>query len=248
MRITVSRTFIIKALAFTVFFLTAISLICAYGHYLLQTKYSGFLNQMFNLDLEKNIPTWYSTCALLFAFQLLTLIALGKTKVRDKYYRHWIILALFFLYMSVDEFVSIHERATAPLVSLLGTSGFFWDAWVLIWGPLTLVFGFCYLRFLLHLSRQIRGRFVAGGLIFVGGAIGVEMIAANYAWFHGMDNMTYKLLEHAEEFLEMIGIVIFISGLLLFINAIEINITADTLRDGTPVNALVSELRPDVNS
>ena len=54
---------------------------------------------------------------------------------------------------------------------------------------------------------------LAGGL-YIGGALGMEMIGGYYTDFYGKNNLTYALITCLEEVLEMTGIVVFIHGLL----------------------------------
>jgi hypothetical protein len=117
--------------------------------------------------------------------------------------------------MSIDEFISIHEQTTMPLVKTFGFKGYLYDAWVLIWGPIALIIFLSYIGFLKHLPSTVRWLAIFGGLIFIGGAIGIEMVSANYEYAHGMNNITYESMEQIEELMEMIGISVFISALLL---------------------------------
>ena len=51
--------------------------------------------------------------------------------------------------------------------------------------------------------------FVGSGLLFVGGAVGVEIISAREADIHGSESVYYSVLYTIEELFEMIGIAIF---------------------------------------
>ena len=54
---------------------------------------------------------------------------------------------------------------------------------------------------------------IAAGAIFVGGAIGVEMLGGHWFVTQGRDNVTYVALQTLEETMEMMGIVVFIYAL-----------------------------------
>ncbi len=58
--------------------------------------------------------------------------------------------------------------------------------------------------------------FVVSGLTYVLGAIGLEMIGGLRVDVHGSDDLVYLLIVTCEEFLEMLGIVIFIYALLSY--------------------------------
>ena len=69
----------------------------------------GFV-QMFDLDREANIPTWYSSSALLVASGLLAIIAKVQASLGAPFVRHWAALSLIFLFMSIDESAAFHDK------------------------------------------------------------------------------------------------------------------------------------------
>ena len=85
--------------------------------------------------------------------------------------------------------------------------------WVIPYGFAVLVLAAVYLRFLVRLSRTTRYYFILAALLFLGGAIGVEMLSA---WEKDLNDYTilYYVLYSLEEFLEMIGVAVFIYALL----------------------------------
>jgi hypothetical protein len=50
---------------------------------------------------------------------------------------------------------------------------------------------------------------VIAGAIFVGGALGVEMILGYWTDLHGEENLTYGMIDWVEESLEMCGMSLF---------------------------------------
>jgi len=76
----------------------------------------GFVN-LFNLNNEMNVPAWHSSSTLLLCSILLGLIANHKMREGDGYSLHWVGLALIFVFLSLDEAISVHERLIAPCVS-----------------------------------------------------------------------------------------------------------------------------------
>jgi len=171
---------------------------------------------LFNFDRENNIPTLYSAFALFFACILLSIIA-SAHKRRGSSHLAWTGLAIIFLFLSIDEVASIHERFSEPVRELLKTSGLLYSAWVIPYGIAFVILGMTYLKFLMHLPLKIRLLFVISGVTFIGGAVGFEAIGVRYAYYYGLDNVIYAIFYTSEEFLEMLGIAIFIYGLLLYI-------------------------------
>lgn len=74
--------------------------------------------------------------------------------------------------------------------------------------------------------------FIISGAIFLTGAIGFEMLSARHDSLYGINSITYKAYYTCEEFLEMLGIAIFIYALLRYLTSncqsIRISINKDT--------------------
>ena len=171
---------------------------------------------LFDFSAEKNIPTFFSSVILLFASSLLSIIAVTNKRNGAKYLA-WLWLAIIFLYLSIDEIASIHEMLTDPVRKLFNTSGLLYYAWVIPYGIALIVFVVVYFKFLIRLPNYIKRLFVISGATFVSGAIGFELFGGRHFELHGRDNLIYSSLYTCEEFLEMLGIVIFIYALLLYI-------------------------------
>ena len=174
------------------------------------------LVKLFDFDTEKNIPTFYSAMALFLVSVLLQFIGFAHKKLKSSYLP-WLGLAIIFLFLSVDEFVSIHERFTAPVSKLLITSGQVYPAaWAIPYGVALIVLIVVYFKFLMDLPTKIRNLFLLSGIIFVTGAIVLEYIGAGHVKLYGEDNLVFTVLYTCEEFLEMLGIVFFIYTLLSY--------------------------------
>lgn len=189
---------------------------------------------LFYVDLEQNIPTFFSMFLLLFAALLLAVITVLKSNGMASHVSHWAILSFGFLFMAVDEAVSLHERLVEPIRRLLsnGNLGVFYFAWVLPGIALVLVLAPFFLRFLLHLPTKMRVTFLMASTLYLGGAIGFELIGGRYVELHGSSNLTYSMIATVEESLEMAGVIIFIWGLLVYIadNHKEVRFRFDRVR------------------
>jgi hypothetical protein len=218
MRLTIPRAVRVSdVLLIIVGALIALSLVgqCAkylYGH----TMLKGFV-PTFYVDLETSAPTWYSSAALGLAGALLALIAAAKFKMSDGYRWHWALLACLFFSLSLDEIAMIHELPIDPLRERWGAGGLLYYAWVVPGAALVGLVGILYLRFFLKLPRRTQIGFLLAAMLFVGGAIGVEMLSGAHADAFGEENLQYALIVTIEEFLEMLGIVVFIRALLEYI-------------------------------
>jgi hypothetical protein len=119
--------------------------------------------------------------------------------------------------MSLDEAAKIHEGTIEPLRAFFNTSGIFYYAWVIIAFPAILLLTIFYARFLTHLPQNIRRLFLIAGALFITGLVGMEMVGG-YFLTHKTGNWNYgSIILTLEEFLENVGIVIFIKALLFYI-------------------------------
>ncbi|MEG5033504.1 hypothetical protein [Microcoleus sp. AT3-D2] len=186
-------------------------------YFLPDAKLAGFFTKAFNLDAEKNIPTLYSCLALLFSSLLLGVIAYAKNLDSDHYKNHWKILSFIFLFLSLDEAGSLHEKLIDPMRGLLNATGVFYFTWIVPIGFLVAIFLFSYSKFVLHLPVSTKKLFVAACAIYIGGAIGMEMIGGYIASTLGEWGLSYIIVVNIEESLEMLGIVVFIHALVSYI-------------------------------
>ncbi len=170
---------------------------------------------LFDLHSERNIPTLFSSLQLTLAGLLLFLIG-RKHQSNGKKYIAWIVLAAIFLFLAIDETAAIHERLGDPLRSVLSPGGFFYFPWVIPYGIAVLLILVCFSRFLMQLPKPINTWFLASGAIYIGGALGSEMLGARHKELFGSDNISYALYYTVEETLEMLGIALFIYALLKY--------------------------------
>ena len=162
------------------------------------------LRQVFDVDEEDSLPTWYSATALLLASVLLLLISRRKRIDQNPWVRYWYGLTLAFAALSMDEVAGLHET----LNSLIDFS------WAIPGGIFAALFGLAYLRFLLHLPSRTRWLFIIAGCMFVTGAVVVEMSTDWYDDEDLLNTLPYNLWNALEEGLEMGGVVLFIYALL----------------------------------
>lgn len=94
--------------------------------------------RLFNVDKEMNIPTLYSSCAMIFASLLLGLIAYVHFNKSEKYLA-WAGLSAIFLFLALDEMTELHEMLVGPVRNSLNTTGILYFAWVIPYAALLLV-------------------------------------------------------------------------------------------------------------
>jgi hypothetical protein len=174
------------------------------GHQIL-----GF-SRFFDMGSEANVPTYWSALLLLAAGGLLLLAADHARRSGAGFVAHWRFLGAGFLFMSLDEAAQVHERIIARVWGeLFGRGeGITYYVWCLPVIPVVLLVGIAYLRFLRHLPRRTGALVVASAALFLGGALGFEMIesvlvsSGRAAWL--------GLSQLVEESLEMAGVSLFL--------------------------------------
>jgi hypothetical protein len=183
---------------------------------------SSFAHKVVKLlyvDLEMNVPAFFSMSLLLFAAVLLAAITVFKKKQMDRYVMHWAILSCGFLFMSFDEIVAVHERLIEPMRAILGEEhlGILYFAWVVPAIALVSFLAVFFLRFLMSLPTKTRLSFLLAASLYIGAAIGLELIEGWHSEIYGKENLIYIALTTIEEALEMTGAIVFIWSLLGYI-------------------------------
>jgi hypothetical protein len=172
-------------------------------------------NALFDLNREQNLPSYYQGLSLFIVAAMLGVIAIHEFREGKSFRRSWAGLAGIFALLSIDETCSLHEQLSAVLErSSLHLHGFLRFAWVVPGLVFACAVGLVYLRFLWHLPRSMRIRFIVSGAIYVGGAVGMEMVGAKYADRFGDDNLMFQVFSTIEELMEMVGIAMFMIALL----------------------------------
>lgn len=184
--------------------------------------YSSFYIDRFNMNEEASIPTWFATILLLASSIFLWIIGTIKTSTKDIFAKYWKILAGIFLFLSIDEGSSIHEILSVITGTALGIyEGIFYYAWVIPVFILIIILAFLFFKFWQNLYASTRWLFFGAGLLYVGGALGMEMLGSYYVTKLGGYDFNYFLLVSAEEGLEKLGIIVFIYALIKYLAKIQ---------------------------
>ena len=160
------------------------------------------LLQLFDLDEEYNLPTWFSSFLLFNNALVLFVIAQAET-TKQKIY--WQVLAAGFLLLSIDEVAGMHESINTA----------FEINWAIPAGILALIIGAAYVPFLLALPRQRAALFIAAGTLFISGSIIIELLSEDME----SESLPYMLAVAVEEGCEMLGAWLFLAVNLRHISA-----------------------------
>jgi hypothetical protein len=176
------------------------------------------LLDFFNLNEENNLPTFFTLFLFLSCFLALSIISVQKRATNDQWAARWMILAIIFILLPLDEFAGVHELVGYKLRVTFDLGGWLYYAWVLPGAVFVGLFGLYYITFLRSLPRETAGLMLAAGAVYVGGAIGMEVFAGRYAEINGKENMTFQMVSAAEEALEMLGLAVFLFSLLRYLS------------------------------
>jgi len=166
------------------------------------------------VDEEGNLPTWFQSTGMAISALLLWWIGREARARKQRFAGHWTGLAGVFLLLSIDEAASFHEMLIDPLNQIMHISPLLFCTWVIAGAAFVLVMAVIYAKFMLHLPPTLRWQLLLAAALYLGGAMGMELIGGCWAKRHSIENGIYSFLTHIEEGLEMSGIAVFIHGLL----------------------------------
>jgi hypothetical protein len=182
--------------------------------------------KIFNVDNELFIPAFYSSILLGTSSVLFLVIAYVKHVKNSPFVPHWFFLSFIFLIMAWDEAVSIHElfignpfyeNALSALGISLKSNIFFKFSWVVLGAFSITIFLFSYLKFFLYLSTYQKHILSAAFLVYVCGALGMEIVNSAVANLYTEVSLIYIFGTSIEELLEMMSISLLIYALLKFL-------------------------------
>jgi hypothetical protein len=175
------------------------------------------LMPLFNVDLEGNIPTFYSVITLLVAGGLAAIVAILEREKSRPFWKHWTGIAVAFAWVAFDEGCRIHEL-TIPIGQVFSRTGVFYFAWVIPAMAILAVLGLVYMRMIFSLPGWLRNRAILAAVVFLSGALGMEMVGGVIAEKSGL-SLAYHVACGTEELLEMAGVAIWICALLRHLSA-----------------------------
>ncbi|WP_226409875.1 hypothetical protein [Synechococcus sp. MU1625] len=166
-----------------------------------------------NMDRELNLPTLFSSSLLLISALLMQ--RLGHNSNPDAA-DDWRLLSKIFIFLALDEALQIHEILIIPGLrhqvhpALAST-------WVVPYAALALIMLWTFRSFLGSIPRATATGLLRSGAVYVGGAIGMEMIGsfAVRSSLIRLHSPWYGAITGLEEALELVGIILLIHALML---------------------------------
>lgn len=184
------------------------------------------LRDLSNAALENSFGTWFSI-VLNFVVAITALIVSLHHRFatgRRLKFLSWLVIAIFFAYVSLDDHLVLHERMGGSMPVLL--EWFFGKkmgalptyGWIFLFGPLFGAFGVFLLVFLYKELKGVRQRFMLiAALSFWGAAVLLDAwdgTSNPYEWMGQATGFKEISLRHSsmliEEMLEMLGSTFFL--------------------------------------
>ncbi len=201
-RVVVEPGRLVAGFALVAFVLLLIHSVLTVYHYQVEELEWVPWRQLFDVDEENNIPTWFAGFLLGVTAFWVWVVADAKRDSSDRWWVHWRLLAGGFLLLSLDEIAGLHETVNTVIDV----------TWAIPGGILALSIGLMFFPFLWSLPAGTRTALIVAGCIYVGGAVGVEIIGEPM----DADSMTYNLTTVVEEGMEMGGVLLFLAALLRY--------------------------------
>ena len=184
---------------------------------------SSIIIKLFNITVEKNIPTLVSTVQLMFGGSLLYITY--KTEKESSLdltcTSYWKYLAFVFYFLAFDEWVTFHDVFGHSIAKHMGALGDIFS-WTLIYIVIMPIFFIWTIRFLVKLDRPTAVLYVLSGAIFLTGAIGLELMQSSKVQSLlgiSFDISGNYILGIFEESFELLGIFIFNFATFLYIRS-----------------------------
>jgi hypothetical protein len=175
-----------------------------------------------DVNREENLPTAVSTLALLLAGLLAAIIAAERRRSDWRQALGWAGLAVIFVYLAADEIGHLHERYRLPGTAPRSMAEARVAPWIVIAVVVVVVVGLTYLPFLARLPPRTRARFLAAGIGYVAGAIGVELIddLLVASGVYAKRGLLHAVAATTEEGLEMASVLVYLHAQLDYVVAV----------------------------
>lgn len=214
MNISLNISKIIKFLSFIAILLIVANTIMLTLYFTINDASKFDFIQLVDLGQEANLPTLFSSIILMISAFLFYLLANVEKEQQQGNKPYWLGLSFIFAFLSFDEGATIHEMIGDFTETFVGHSGVLFYPWVISYSILVVILGFFYFRFFKRMESKVFWAFVGAAVLFLTGALGIELLEAKEESIHNADTLLYCTYFTIEESLEMFGVIYLIHTLL----------------------------------
>jgi len=175
------------------------------------------LFSLFFLDGEGNVPAIFSTWLFLLNAVIFLIVWKAACLSGDSH-KIWLFLSSVFIFLALDESISIHERLINPLRQALGATGIFYYAWIIPYGVGVVLLAIIAIPVFWRMQKRIRFWFGLSAATYLVATIGLEMISGKYlVMMNEQKDIVWIFMVTVEESLEMVGLIILVYAQLLLL-------------------------------
>ena len=184
----------------------------------------GPIRRLFNITREDGLASLFAIVQTLAVAILawLVLLLTSRSQAPQNLVRGWLIIALFFTYMAIDDGALVHERIGTVFKNSNEEADLPSYGWQAILAPVFILFGLYLFQFLFrHYTDRTHRLLLIGALGCLATAMGMDFLEGaenGYAWLWDSTGWREKTIIHfsksVEEFLEMLGMTLFLLMLL----------------------------------
>ena len=212
MTLQLSTKTIVKSLSVLAGLLVVLHIISLVADHEFGNRITSVMVEKFSMENEGNFPTYFSAFILFFAAVLFGIISKGLRLSKKPEWQYWSGLSLIFVFLSLDEAIQIHEKLDTDLIwSSFETYDLLAWPWVILYGALAMLIMIVYFKFWWDMPIKYRISFAVAALLYVGSALGFEMLEAREYTTNGGETLRYVVLTTIEECCEIIAIIYLIS-------------------------------------
>lgn len=170
---------------------------------------------LLDVDFEGSAFTWFSIIMAFFIAQTAYRCGVDDALENGRFWFHWYLLALLFLLVSFDDFATLHEKFDIAINKRFQPTGILYHLWAVPAGILSVLGIVAFLPFIRSFPPRISLQLILAAVLFLTGAVGLELLGGNVRYQVGVDTLRYRLFTNAEEGLEIAGLLTFIHALYL---------------------------------
>lgn len=183
----------------------------------LESKLMFRLHRFFGVNVESSFATWYNG-SLWFCVAVASVVIAFLGRDDRVLRRGGMFLALVAAAASLDEIAQVHESMAILGQWVMGSTQesmpiYAHFLWVVPGLVLSTLIGLSLLKFIRRLPAKAARGIIAGGVIFLAGALGMEILSGLWSFRYG-ENAYYQLWVTLEEGMEMTGISVALVSLL----------------------------------